>query len=114
MSSNDAYLGGERSGGKRGRGSPGKIPIIAAVETTPDGKPVRLAFRRIKAFSKVHVKTLAAGMIEAGTTVVTDGLGCFRGVVQAVDGSDAGMVPRGQQPRLALEAGQPLGVPPPA
>jgi transposase-like protein len=33
----DAYLGGERSGGKRGRGAPGKTPIIAAVETTPEG-----------------------------------------------------------------------------
>ena len=30
----DAYLGGERNGGKRGRGSPGKTPIVAAVETT--------------------------------------------------------------------------------
>src|SRR5215210_8611537 len=29
----DAYLGGERSGGKRGRGSPGKAPFLAAVET---------------------------------------------------------------------------------
>ena len=34
----DAYLGGERSGGKRGRGSPGKTPFLAAVETTKDGK----------------------------------------------------------------------------
>ena len=25
----DAYLGGERNGGKRGRGSPGKTPIVA-------------------------------------------------------------------------------------
>src|SRR5512144_2479223 len=39
----DAYLGGERSGGKRGRGAPGKTPIIAAVETTPESKPVRLS-----------------------------------------------------------------------
>ena len=37
----DAYLGGERSGGKVGRGSENKIPIIAAVQTTPDGQPVR-------------------------------------------------------------------------
>src|SRR5512144_176740 len=43
----DAYLGGERSGGKRGRGAPGKTPIIAAVETTPEGKPVRLKLRRV-------------------------------------------------------------------
>ena len=33
----DAYLGGARSGGKRGRGSPGKVPFVAAVETTSDG-----------------------------------------------------------------------------
>src|SRR4051794_12793393 len=30
----DAYLGGERPGGKRGGGAAGKTPIIAAVETT--------------------------------------------------------------------------------
>jgi transposase-like protein len=38
----DAYLGGERSGGKRGRGAAGKTPIVAAVETTPERKPRRL------------------------------------------------------------------------
>ena len=38
----DAYLGGERSGGKRGRGAPGKTPFVAGVETTADGKPVRV------------------------------------------------------------------------
>ena len=43
----DAYLGGERNGGKRGRGSPGKTPIVAAVETTPEGKPIRLKLRRV-------------------------------------------------------------------
>ena len=37
----DAYLGGERSGGKRGRGAPGKTPFVAAVETTAEGRPVR-------------------------------------------------------------------------
>ena len=43
----DAYLGGERSGGKRGRGAPGKTPFVAAVETTTEGKPVRLKLRRV-------------------------------------------------------------------
>ena len=79
----DAYLGGERAGGKRGRASPGKTPIVAAVETTPDGKPLRLAFRRIKAFRKACVKTLARQIFEPGTLVVSDGLGCFRGVADA-------------------------------
>ena len=36
----DAYLGGERSGGKRGRGAPGKTPFVAAVETNEQGTPV--------------------------------------------------------------------------
>ena len=31
----DAYLGGELSGGKRGRGSQNKVPFIAAVDLTP-------------------------------------------------------------------------------
>src|SRR5215213_2618124 len=46
----DAYLGGERSGGKRGRGAPGKTPFVAAVETTPDRKPMRLKLRRVTSF----------------------------------------------------------------
>src|SRR3954466_9496969 len=46
----DAYLGGERTGGKRGRGAPGKTPFVAAVETTPEGKPVRLQLRRVTTF----------------------------------------------------------------
>ena len=36
----DAYLGGERSGGKTGRGSENKVPFVAAVQTTADGRPV--------------------------------------------------------------------------
>ena len=35
----DAYLGGERSGGKTGRGSENKVPFVAAVQTTEDGRP---------------------------------------------------------------------------
>ena len=55
----DAYLGGERNGGKRGRGSPGKTPIVAAVETTPEGKPIRLKLRRVKGFRRAEIATLA-------------------------------------------------------
>ena len=79
----DAYLGGERGGGKRGRGSPGKMPIVAAVETTKEGKPVRLKIRRVKRFSKKHIEGLVKRIVERGAVVVTDGLGCFRGVAGA-------------------------------
>ena len=79
----DAYLGGERNGGKRGRGSPGKLPIVAAVETTTDGKPVRVKTRRVKRFSKKHIEALAGRIVKRGSKVVTDGLGCFRGFAAA-------------------------------
>ena len=54
----DAYLGGERNGGKRGRGSPCKTPIVAAVETTPQGKPIRLKLRRVKGFRRAEITAL--------------------------------------------------------
>ena len=38
----DAYLGGQRSGGKTGRGAPGKTPFVAAVETNDRGHPRRM------------------------------------------------------------------------
>ena len=42
----DAYLGGERSGGKTGRGSENKVPFVAAVQTTPDGQPQFVCLRQ--------------------------------------------------------------------
>ena len=79
----DAYLGGERSGGKTGRGSPGKRPIVVAVQTSEDGRPRRIKLRRIARFKRKRVKSLAKRIISEGATVVTDGLKCFRGVADA-------------------------------
>jgi hypothetical protein len=79
----DAYLGGERNGGKRGRGSPGKTPIVAAVETTSEGKPVRLQLRRVKGFRRAEIATLATRNFAPASTVVSDGLRCFTGVANA-------------------------------
>jgi transposase-like protein len=79
----DAYLGGERNGGKRGRGSPGKTPIVAAVETTPERKPIRLKLRRVKGFRRAEIATLARRSFQPASTVVSDGLRCFTGVGNA-------------------------------
>jgi transposase-like protein len=76
----DAYLGGERSGGKRGRGSPGKTPFLAAVETTPEGKPVRLKLRRVTSFCSRAVEGFARRSLDRTCAVVSDGLGCFAAV----------------------------------
>ena len=79
----DVYLGGERHDGKRGRGAPGKTPFVAAVETTDDGKPVRIKLRPVKRFCKANIKAVTAKHIKTTARVVTDGLGCFRGVAAA-------------------------------
>jgi hypothetical protein len=47
-----AYLGGGRSGGKRGRGAAGKTPSVAAVGTTAGRKPGRPKLTAVKGFRK--------------------------------------------------------------
>jgi transposase-like protein len=79
----DAYLGGERSGGKRGRGAAGKTPVVAAVETTAERKPRRLRLTVVKGFRKKEVAKLAKRDLAAGSTVVSDGLSCWPAVAQA-------------------------------
>lgn len=79
----DAYIGGERSGGKRGRGAAGKTPIVVAVETTADGKPVRIKLRRVEGFRRKAIEALARHNFEPASTVFSDGLACFAGVADA-------------------------------
>ena len=79
----DAYLGGERPGGKRGRGAAGKTPIVAVVETTAERKPKRLRLTVVKGFRKKEVEGLAKAAIEPGSTVVSDGLSCWPAVEKA-------------------------------
>jgi ribosomal protein L37AE/L43A len=79
----DAYLGGERSGGKRGRGAPGKTPVVAAVETTPDRTPVCLKLRRVTSFCGQAISGFAKRSLEPNCEVVSDGLACFGAVIDA-------------------------------
>ena len=79
----DTYLGGERPGGKRGRGATGKTPVIAAVETTPERKPRRLRLTVVKGFRKREVEKVAKRDLAAGSTVVSDGLSCWPAVTKA-------------------------------
>ena len=73
----DAYLGGELSGGTAGRGSENKVPFVAAVQTTPAGHPV-LACVRQQPHTAEEVAVFAAQHIAPSATVVSDGLWCFR------------------------------------
>ena len=48
----DAYLGGETSGGKRGRGAARKTPFVAAAQVSADGRPERLRLSPVAGFRK--------------------------------------------------------------
>jgi transposase-like protein len=72
----DAYLGGERSGGKAGRGSENKVPFVAAVQTTEAGMP-HLACLSPRPFTKAALEQFFARSTVLPLTVVSDGLGCF-------------------------------------
>ena len=47
----DACLGGERCGGKTGRGSENKVPIVAAVSLDDAGHPRHLKLATVATFS---------------------------------------------------------------
>src|SRR3712207_7024520 len=83
MGLDDAVPGGELSGGRGGRGSPGKTPFLAAVETTPEGKPVRQKLRRVASFCRRAVESFAKRSLDPACEVVSDGLGCFAAVTKA-------------------------------
>jgi len=72
----DAYLGGERSGGKAGRGSENKVPFLTAVQTTEAGRPHLVCFSQ-RPFTKAAVGEFIAQSMALPLTVVSDGLGCF-------------------------------------
>jgi transposase-like protein len=73
----DAYLGGERAGGKRGRGAADKTPFIAAVETTNDGKPIRIKLSVLTGFLKSEIRSWSQQHLECKSVVTSDGLNCF-------------------------------------
>ena len=78
----DAYLGGERSG-KPGRGAANKTPFIAAVQTTSLGQPELIKLKIVDGFRSKTLKAWAVQALEPGSTVISDGLACFRAVEAA-------------------------------
>lgn len=79
----DAYWGGKKRDGRRGRGATGKTPFIAAVSTNPDGHPLQMRFSQVPSFSKQSVIDWASRHLSNGNNVVTDGLLGFEGFYDA-------------------------------
>ena len=65
----EAYVGGRRSGGKRGRGAPGKTIVMGLVE-----RGGRMAAEIIPDVRKDTLRKVVLDKVEAGATVSTDEL----------------------------------------
>ena len=75
----DAYLGGERNGGKRGRGSENKRAFLIAVETDGEFKGPRFAVAEpVRSFDNASMNAWIARRLAPQCEVYTDGLACFR------------------------------------
>lgn len=76
----DAYLGGERTGGQVGRGSENKIPFIAAVQTNERGHPQLIRLDLVKSFKTEAIAQWAKQALASSAHVVSDGMWGFQGV----------------------------------
>jgi len=76
----DVYWGGERHGGKRGRGSADKTPFVAAVSINEEGHPIAMNMNVINGFRSREIVSWAKKHLSADSHVVSDGLACFNAV----------------------------------
>ncbi len=73
----DAYWGGKRRGGKRGRGAGGKTPFVAAVAVNDEGHPMRMRMTVVNGFTHDELQKWTARHLMSGSQVISDGLACF-------------------------------------
>jgi len=79
----DAYLGGECSGGMTGRGSENRIPIVSTVSLNEAGRPIHAKISLVTGFSSEAIGFGARENLAPGSAVLSDGLACFRSVTTA-------------------------------
>jgi hypothetical protein len=91
----DSYLGGQRAGGKPGRGSENKVPFVAAVQTTEDGQ-AELVCLSLRRFTNQSLQEFAAQSLARPLTVVSDGLGCFAAMAEQAGVHDRNVTGGGQ------------------
>lgn len=79
----DAYLGGELTGGKAGRGSENKVPFVAAISLNDEGHPLYIKMTPVPGFTIKAISAWAKVDLSPGCQVISDGLACFNGVTDA-------------------------------
>jgi hypothetical protein len=83
----DAYLGGEHNGGKPGRGSENKVPIVAAVSLNEAGLPIHMKVAKVETFTFAAIADWAQDALARGCEVVSDGLASLRAVAGELSSS---------------------------
>lgn len=91
----DGYLGGQRSGGKAGRGSENKIPFVTAVQTTESGEAELVCLAQLPFTNEAMTDFVNKSLVRP-LTVVSDGLACFTVTAKA-----------GVHERIVVSAGDP-------
>jgi transposase-like protein len=91
----DAYLGGARAG-KAGRGSENKVPFVAAVETTDDGRPRYVRFDPMP-FTRERIDVWANQTLAPTTHALSDALPSFSVLAESVQTHEAIVVGSGRQ-----------------
>lgn len=83
MSTLEENDGRERPGGKAGRGSENKVPIVAAISLNAAGHSIQAKISPVAGFTSEALADWARQHLSSGCSVLSDGLACFRSVVVA-------------------------------
>lgn len=70
----DAYFGGEHPGGKAGRGSENKVPIVAAISLNAAGHPIHAKISPVTGFTSEVLADWARQHLSSSSSVLSDGL----------------------------------------
>ena len=79
----DGYWGGERRGGKMGRGSENKTPFVAAVAMDENGHPLSMNMNVVKGFRTTEITRRGKRHLAPASLVCSVGLTCFSAVKTA-------------------------------
>lgn len=93
----DAYLGGERSGGKPGRGSENKVPFVAAVQTNEEHHPLYARFDPVEGFTQPALDAWGRRYLASDAVVYSDGLYCFTALADQAKAHHITVVGSGRQ-----------------
>lgn len=73
----DAYWGGKKRDGKRGRGATGKLPFVAALRITKSNQPVTMKMSTVSGFTRKELSAWSVKNLGSKSIVASDGLQCF-------------------------------------